>query len=174
MIIRPRGFVMRIVKENRQPGFVDTQRGEFVNNVVVWNQGDLFNSVEPLNVGSATRPETFTFAGNHWYNATRRDQSTPRLPTAEADGKYGVNPRIAADAVMVWSFEWGKWLVNTTDRDLNFPEDERRWLQALPGKGATLQIAGANPLGGHWDLVPIPAAVPVPAHSYVILLSHNN
>ena len=74
VVVRPRGYVLRTLKENREPGFVDTQGGQFLDNLVIWNQGDLW---ETVNRGSSTLPETFLFEGNHWFNATVPTNSFP-------------------------------------------------------------------------------------------------
>jgi hypothetical protein len=83
-----------------------------------------------------------------------------------------VHPGVDPNAIISWSFDWGKWLVNTTDRDLSISlADRQRLLQATPGQDATLQVELDYPLGGHWDLTPCPALLSVPAHSYLVVVS---
>ena len=93
-IERPARWALRIVQENRAPGFVASRNGAFTDNVIVfessrWSEGG-------VNIGAGTAPETFTFARNWWYCADQPERSRPRLPTAETDGVYGKNPDAAA------------------------------------------------------------------------------
>lgn len=89
-IERPGKWALRIVQENKAPGFVPARRGEFTDNVIVfestkWGEGG-------VNIGGGTAPETFTFARNWWYCVDRPERSTPKLPTPEKDGVYGRKP----------------------------------------------------------------------------------
>ncbi len=89
-IERPERWALRIVQENRSPGFVACRRGEFSDNVVIfdssrWSEGG-------VNVGAGTAPDTFTFARNWWYCADRPSRSMPKLPVKETDGVYGKDP----------------------------------------------------------------------------------
>ncbi|HUS48008.1 MAG TPA: right-handed parallel beta-helix repeat-containing protein [Phycisphaerae bacterium] len=148
-IYRPQHWVMRILKENTNPGFVDTARGEFLDNVVVWHQGDLSTFV---NIGSNTLPGTFVFARNQWYNATSPGNSTPSLPAPETDGVYGVDPGLDVDEIVPWTFEGGLWLVNANDAGktttVASPESVRL---ATPGAGAELDFDQTYPLIGQWS-----------------------
>lgn len=97
----PGRWALRILQENRSPGFVASRGGEFSDNVIIfdsahWAEGG-------VNIGAGTAPETFTFARNWWWCRDRPDRSTPRLPTAEVGGVYGRDPagargRVGADA----------------------------------------------------------------------------
>lgn len=94
-IERPERWALRIVQENRSADFVACRGGEFTDNVVIfdssrWSEGG-------VNIGSGTAPDTFKFARNWWYCADRPTRSTPKLPTAEADGVYGKDPATAKD-----------------------------------------------------------------------------
>jgi hypothetical protein len=86
----PGRWALRIVQENRSPGFVASRNGEFTDNVIVfesarWSEGG-------VNIGTGTAPQTFTFARNWWYCRDRPARSTPRLPSTEAGGVYGKEP----------------------------------------------------------------------------------
>lgn len=86
----PGRWAIRILQENRAPDFVACRRGQFTDNVVIfeavrWAEGG-------VNVGAGTAPETFTFARNWWYCSDRPQRSQPKLPTAETDGVYGRDP----------------------------------------------------------------------------------
>jgi hypothetical protein len=92
-IYRPKRWGFRILRENREPGFVPSQLGEFTDNIVVfrsdeWREGG-------VNVGPHTAPETFRFARNLWYceDDPPRSKDLVRLPNRESDGLYGENPQ---------------------------------------------------------------------------------
>ena len=85
----PGKWVMRILQETREPGFVPCRNGVFTDNIIVfrsdaWSEGG-------VNIGPATAPETFTFARNVWYCADRPELG-PSLPTEEQDGLVGEDP----------------------------------------------------------------------------------
>jgi len=88
-IYRPGRWALRILQETRAPGFVPCRKGEFTDNLVVFETVGWGGAV---NVGPGTEPETFTFARNVWYAADRPASSRPELPTAERDGVYGKDP----------------------------------------------------------------------------------
>lgn len=89
-IERPGRWALRILQENKAPGFVPSRNGEFSDNVILfdsahWSEGG-------VNIGAGTAPDTFSFARNWWYCVDRPQASAPRLPTAEKDGHYGEEP----------------------------------------------------------------------------------
>lgn len=63
-VIEPRTWVARILQESPDARFVPSRDGLFVNNIVVFDTGDIRTFV---NVGPGTAPDTFTFANNLWY-----------------------------------------------------------------------------------------------------------
>jgi hypothetical protein len=92
-IERPVRWAIRILQENQGEGFVPCRNGEFTDNVVIfdsakWSEGG-------VNIGGKTAPDTFKFARNWWYCVDRPGRSQPRLPTAEQDGSYGMEPSTA-------------------------------------------------------------------------------
>ena len=99
--VEPRRWVMRILQETREPGFVPCRRGVFESNLVVfrssWSSGG-------VNIGDATAPDTFAFTKNWWWCADRPDRSEPQLPCRERGGVNGKDPelgdgrRLAADS----------------------------------------------------------------------------
>jgi hypothetical protein len=93
-IYLPGKWALRILQENRSPGFVSCRNGEFTDNIVVfrsdrWSEGG-------CNIGPNTLPDTFRFARNLWFCVDAAGQSRPRLPTAEVDGIYGLDPQLRA------------------------------------------------------------------------------
>ena len=86
-IERPGRWALRILQENKSPGFIASRHGHFTDNLIVfdstrWSEGG-------VNIGAGVAPETFTFARNWWYCADQPARSRPRLPTPEVDGVYG-------------------------------------------------------------------------------------
>lgn len=88
---RPSKYVIRILQEKTDAGFVPSRRGVFERNIVVFRADEWVTG--GVNVGPNTAPETFTFAANLWYCEDRPERSRPQLPTAEKDGIIGKDPR---------------------------------------------------------------------------------
>ena len=170
-IYRPDNWVMRILKENTNPGFVDTARGEFLDNVVVWHQGDLSTFV---NIGPNTLPGTFVFERNQWYNVTAPFNSTPSLPAPEIDGVYGVDPGLDINDIVPWEFDWGLWLVNAVITPNSYavalPESLRL---ATAGAGAGLDFDQAYPLLGDWTFSMVGATLDMEGFSQAVLIDPN-
>jgi hypothetical protein len=149
----------RILKENDLPGFVDTQNGEFKDNITIWHEGDIFPPI-PFNVGPGTLPETFRFEGNTWFNATNPANSFVVLPAQESGGVYGVDPQVGPDSVIPWQFDWGTWLVNATEQPQAFDlGTSSSHLLATPNEGAELDLGKPDPLIGDWTLSPLSSSV---------------
>ena len=171
LIFRPNTFVGRILKENNNPGFVNTQNGVFKDNVVIWSNGDVSPS-QPFNVGNNTLPATFHFEGNTWFNSTNPANSTVTLPATEIGGVYGVDPGIGPNSVIPWSFDWGIWLVNATAAPQSFDlGTPTALLLATPNEGAELDIGLADPLIGNWTLAALSSSmIGLDAFSYAVLV----
>jgi hypothetical protein len=89
-IYRPRRHALRILQETTGPGFVPCRHGRFTDNLIAFRSEEM---TLPVNIGPGTAPETFVLARNAWYCLDAPDRSRPRLPIAEAEGVYGVDPR---------------------------------------------------------------------------------
>ncbi|MBC8145997.1 MAG: right-handed parallel beta-helix repeat-containing protein, partial [bacterium] len=88
----PERWAIRILQETTEPNFVQCGDNAFINNIVVLdNRADN----PTLNVGSNTRPETFSFRNNLWYNVENASWSGPNLPTPESNGIIGRDPVIS-------------------------------------------------------------------------------
>jgi hypothetical protein len=68
---------------------VPSRKGEFTDNLVVY---EARTGGGAANVGGGTEPGTFRFARNFWYAADAPERSRPELPSAETDGKSGLDP----------------------------------------------------------------------------------
>jgi len=86
---RPEKWFVRILQETREPGFVACRNGVFSDNLVVWSASEI---ATPVNVGTHTAPESFTFARNYWYCVDAPARSIPWLPVAEVGAKGGADP----------------------------------------------------------------------------------
>jgi hypothetical protein len=96
-IYRPERWALRILQENRLPGFGPSRNGVFSDNLIVfestkWSEGG-------VNIGPGTAPASFAFARNFWCCTDATEKSRPLLPVPEAGGVYGQIPlfRAAAD-----------------------------------------------------------------------------
>jgi len=170
-VYRPEHWLIRILKENNNPGFVDTAGGEFTDNVVVWREGDI--GYYFVNVGSNTDPGSFVYARNRWYNETNPGNShpTPTLYAPETDSTYGVNPGLDVDEIVPWQFDWGQWLVNAVDADNSIAVADPSSLRlATPGEGAGMDFDLPYPLVGDWTFSMAPASVEMEAYSQAILI----
>lgn len=94
-IINPGRFALRILQETTLPDFVKCRKGEFSDNLVVF-QSDNWGA-GGVNIGPNTQPETFTFARNFWFCRDLPARSRPSPPTPETGGVYGVDPLVNAD-----------------------------------------------------------------------------
>jgi len=92
-IYRPGKWAIRILQETNAPEFVPSRGGVFSDNLIVFSSATW--SAGGVNIGGNTAPETFRFAGNHWFCVDRPDRSRPQLPSAEDGGTYGVDPQFA-------------------------------------------------------------------------------
>lgn len=88
---RPSKWVIRILQEKTDAGFVPCRRGVFERNIVVFRSGEW--SAGGVNIGPKTAPETFTFAGNFWFCEDQPNRSRPQLPTPEKDAIVGQDPK---------------------------------------------------------------------------------
>lgn len=86
-VFLPRKWVLRILQETRDPGFVPSRGGVFTDNLIVVDGIDATS-----NVGPGTAPESFVFARNWWFRADAPDRSAPALPAAEQGGVHGRDP----------------------------------------------------------------------------------
>jgi hypothetical protein len=92
-IYRPRRWPIRILQENTDERFVPSRNGRFEKNIVVFRSDEVR---EVVNIGGKTAPETFAFAGNHWFCLDRpaATERLLRLPVQESGGINGVDPRL--------------------------------------------------------------------------------
>lgn len=90
-IYQPEKWVLRILQETTAPGFIACRNGRFEHNLVVFSSSKVHVFA---NVGPHTQPETFQFSSNLWYCEDRPTVSKPKLPVAESQGLYGVNPQL--------------------------------------------------------------------------------
>jgi len=173
VVSRPGQWVARILNENGGLPIVDTQNGIFQDNRIVYNDtASEFSTA--VNVGPETLPNTYTFARNQWLNLANPTAagSTPSLPAPETGGTYGVGPAATTDGPHVWSFAWGKWIVNANSTQQTVDVTALQSMhQAIAGPDASFDPLDADPLGGAWTSTDIPAStLRLPAFSQAILI----
>jgi len=81
--------VVRILQETVDPNrFLQSGENSFINNIIYFDN----NVSTAVNIGTNTRPNTFTFTNNLWYNYQNPNSSKPSLPVQESNGIVGQNP----------------------------------------------------------------------------------
>lgn len=90
-IYRPGRWAVRILQETTESGFVPSRGGVFSDNLIAFRSDEL--SSGGINIGPGTNPNSFRFARNFWYCVDSPPSSRPRLPTAEREGQYGLDPQ---------------------------------------------------------------------------------
>lgn len=90
-IYHPDKWVLRILQETTEPGFVACRNGHFERNLVVFRRSQV---QIPVNVGPKTEPASFVFRDNLWFCDDRPALSRPELPAREAGGIYGTDPNL--------------------------------------------------------------------------------
>lgn len=89
-IIEPDKWVLRILQETKEERFTRCRNVMFERNLIVYRRSAVRTTA---NIGPDTLPETFTFRDNWWYCADAPDHR-PELPTKEANGVYGRDPKL--------------------------------------------------------------------------------
>ena len=73
----PENWVLRILQETTEPGFLPCSNNEFKNNII-----QLPNDLTEVNTGPNTEPTTFEFSNNLWFNESNNNWS-PVLPVTD-------------------------------------------------------------------------------------------
>lgn len=76
---QPQNWVIRILQETTEPGFLPCRDNEFRNNIVFLSQ-----DLTEVNIGPNTDPQSFVFTNNLWYNASANNW-TPSLPVLDSN-----------------------------------------------------------------------------------------
>ncbi len=88
-IVNPGNWVVRILQETVDPDrFFEVGDNVFRNNIVYIGQ----EISRVTNIGPNTRPESFTYSNNLWFNALEANWQGPDLPVQERDGIVGEDP----------------------------------------------------------------------------------
>ncbi len=90
MINFPTKWIFRILQETRELGFVPCRNVLIKNNRITFRRAQVQIDI---NSSDATAPETFRFENNRWFAEDKPQASKPKLPSAEKDGIYGIDPR---------------------------------------------------------------------------------
>jgi hypothetical protein len=87
----PNRWAIRILQETTEPGFLECGDNAFAGNIVVVDN----RAANPtINIGPNTRPNTFAFEDNLWYNLENANWSGPNTPTAENDRILNRDPML--------------------------------------------------------------------------------
>ncbi len=94
-IYQPEKWVTRILQETVDPSrFLACGDNSFQNNIVFLGK----NVGTATNIGPNTRPESFVFSNNLWFNADNANWGGPFLPVPESNQILNANPLLAAPA----------------------------------------------------------------------------
>ena len=86
---QPENWVIRILQETVDPNrFLECGDNSFINNIIYLNK----NLGTETNIGPNTRPETFVFSNNLWFNAVVPNWTGPDIPTADPNQILQANP----------------------------------------------------------------------------------
>ncbi|MBD3392780.1 MAG: DUF5123 domain-containing protein [Chitinivibrionales bacterium] len=101
-IYQPDNWVIRILQEQSDLSrFLSCGDNVFRNNIIY-----LGNDISTeVNIGPDTRPETFTFSNNLWYNHEDAQWSGPSLPVTDANSMVGSDPGFADPATGDFSID---------------------------------------------------------------------
>lgn len=86
-IYMPKRWIVRILQENLDPRFIQCGDNSFSNNLVCYE-----NLRTEINIGMNTRPETFGFANNFWFDLATANSHPPAIPGKDSTIVYGANP----------------------------------------------------------------------------------
>jgi hypothetical protein len=86
--VHPEKWVLRILQEQPVESYRSCGEGVFENNLVLFD--DRVRTF--VNVGPHTRPKTFVFRRNAWFDT--KGARRPVLPEKETNGVYGVDPKL--------------------------------------------------------------------------------
>ena len=88
-IYQPENWVIRILQESVDPDrFIECGDNIFRNNIIYLGN----NLSTETNIGPNTRPETFTFSNNIWYNFEDIDWGGPNIPVEDLNGIINEDP----------------------------------------------------------------------------------
>lgn len=88
-IYKPGRWVVRILQENADTRLVQCGENSFENNLIVYE-----NLRTETNVGANTRPATFQFSNNFWFDASAGQVRQPFIPVQEKGTISGENPML--------------------------------------------------------------------------------
>jgi hypothetical protein len=86
-IYKPNRWVIRILQENANSRFVQCGENTFSNNLIQYG-----NLRTETNAGGNTRPGTFRFSGNFWFDFSAVQPHLPLIPVNDSTIVFGLNP----------------------------------------------------------------------------------
>ncbi len=88
-IYKPGRWVVRILQENTDARLVQCGENSFENNLIIYE-----NLRTETNVGANTRPATFQFSNNFWFDTSAGQARQPVVPVPEKGTISGENPKL--------------------------------------------------------------------------------
>lgn len=107
---KPENWVIRILQETVDPErFLECGDNSFINNIIYLDH----NLSTETNIGPNTRPESFLFSHNLWYNSALPNWSGPDIPTTDANQMVNADPLFADAAANDFSLLSGSPAIGT-------------------------------------------------------------
>ncbi|MFN0013513.1 MAG: right-handed parallel beta-helix repeat-containing protein [Saprospiraceae bacterium] len=145
-IYRPEKWVTRILQETVDPNrFLECGDNAFRNNVIF-----LGNAVSTVtNIGPNTRPASFSFSNNLWYNFENPNWGGPDIPVAETNQILQADPLFASPATDNFSIPPGS---PAAGAGLVLIEPKLDFLKKLFANPPSVGAVEANPISAVWPL----------------------
>lgn len=141
-IYRPENWVIRILQETVDPSrFLACGDNIFRNNIVVL--GD--NLRTETNIGPNTRPESFTFSNNLWFNVDDNNWGGPSIPVQDANGLINANPLLVNPTAGDFHIQRGS---PAAGAGFGVSEPEKDYYRQTFGNPRSIGAAEAEPVTG--------------------------
>ena len=139
---QPEIWVIRILQETVDPTrFLECGDNSFINNIIYLDH----NLNTETNIGSNTRPETFLFSNNLWYNATLPNWTGPDIPTPDPNQMLNLDPLFLDPANDDFSISTGS---PAAGAGLTVPDPQLDFLEQLYGMPRSAGAVEASPAVG--------------------------
>ena len=139
---QPENWVIRILQETVDPNrFLECGDNLFINNIIYLDH----NLNTETNIGSNTRPETFLFSNNLWYNAALPNWTGPDIPTPDPNQILNLDPLFLDPANDDFSISTGS---PAAGAGLTVPNPQLDFLEQLYGMPRSVGAVEASPAVG--------------------------
>ncbi len=139
---QPENWVIRILQETVDPNrFLECGDNSFINNIIYLDH----NLNTETNIGPNTRPETFLFAHNLWYNSAVPNWTGPEIPTPDPNQILNLDPLFYNPANDDFSIPTGS---PASGSGLEVPNPQLDFLNQLYGAPRSVGAVEASPVVG--------------------------